>query len=115
MILSPTEGPPSEGPGPLPRDSCETASMSWATTAPPPGPPGASPPPDEPLPAAPGYELLGVLGRGGMGVVYLARQLSPNRLVALKMLKNGSLASPEELRRFRLEAEELGRLQHANI
>ena len=56
------------------------------------------------LPALPGYEVLGVLGRGGMGVVYRARQLRLNRTVALKMVLQGGFATPDELERFRTEA-----------
>jgi serine/threonine-protein kinase len=62
-----------------------------------------------------GYEVLGVLGRGGMGVVYQARQIRLNRLVALKMVIAGAHAGPTQLARFLTEAEAVAQLQHPNI
>src|SRR5688572_26136668 len=61
-----------------------------------------------------GYELIRVLGEGGMAVVYEARQQTPDRTVALKVLRPG-VVSPELLRRFSHEIEVLGRLQHEGI
>ncbi|MCE9560780.1 MAG: protein kinase [Planctomycetes bacterium] len=63
----------------------------------------------------PGYELLHLLGRGGMGVVYKARQRTLRRHVALKMFEPGRVPSSREIMRFRSEAEAIARLQHPNI
>ncbi len=88
-------------------------------------PPTEELPPDGPVsrdphtrrigPDLPGYEILEVIGRGGMGVVYKALHLRLDRLVALKMVLAGAHASPEELARFSIESQAVAQLQHPGI
>jgi serine/threonine protein kinase len=82
------------------------------------GLPGAPPEPQPHRPAPPaltGYQVMEVLGRGGMAVVYKARHQGLKRLVALKMILAGAHASAEERTRFQREAEAVARLQHPHI
>ena len=78
--------------------------------------PAVIPPPMQAItPLVPGYEILSELGRGGMGVVYKARHLALNRLVALKIIRGQTYASPAEVARFEQEAQAIAHLQHPNI
>src|SRR5439155_16983784 len=90
-------------------------SANGTVTAHPGGGSARTPPAAPPtLPTVPGYEVLGELCTGGMGVVYKARQVKADRVVALKMLRHRD-ADPSELARFRTEAEAIARLNHPNI
>jgi serine/threonine protein kinase len=71
--------------------------------------------PSTTLPTIAGYEILGHIGHGGMGVVYRARQLDSGRLVALKMVSSGAHASPSEKARFRTETESARRIRHPHV
>jgi serine/threonine-protein kinase len=70
---------------------------------------------DDRPPILPGYEILGPVGRGGMGVVFKARRLDLNRVEAVKMIRAGEFATPRQLARFRFEAEAAARIEHQNI
>jgi serine/threonine protein kinase len=66
-------------------------------------------------PSLAGYEILAEVGRGGMGIVYQARHLARNRVVALKVIRKERLGNPDMLSRFRREAQAAARLSHPNI
>jgi serine/threonine-protein kinase len=103
------EWQPQAGAGPPSRAGGSTVRSRHAA------PGEAAPAAPEGAPAVAGYEVIGELGRGGMGVVYRARHLKLNRLVALKMILAGGHAGEQNLARFRAEAEAVARLQHPNV
>ncbi len=76
---------------------------------------GAEPGTDDALPLIPGYEVQGILGFGGMGVVYKARHLSLNRTVAVKMPLAGAFSTASERRRHIREAKAIAAVEHPNI
>ncbi len=103
-----------------PRERIVEATLtSGPETFPPKGAPGTKERPlsgsQAPRSEPEGYEILGRLGRGGMGVVYKARHRKLNRLVALKMILGAGQDDPEQLARFRAEAEAIARFRHPNI
>ena len=85
----------------------ESTLGAWKSTLPEPGANGAD--------VVPGFEILGELGHGGMGIVYKARQDRLKRLVALKMIRSDWHGNPEHLARLEIEAEAVARLNHPNI
>ena len=106
-----------------PSPTMHTPADADAESPPATGPEEAAPPaagePEIPLtasgwPEIPGYQILGKLGEGGMGVVYRARQAELNRLVALKMIRPAR-AGEQGVARFRVEAEAVARMQHPNV
>src|SRR5262249_52344235 len=101
-----TPAPPSTPGAGTPPAVPDTAPGTGAGDAPLVSPGGVLPSPP------PGYAIEGLLGRGGMGVVYRARQLGLNRAVALKMILHADHAGPEAHARFRREAEALAALRH---
>jgi WD40 repeat protein/tetratricopeptide (TPR) repeat protein len=109
-LVTGPEAPPPQ-PGPAPGQPAADSIREEHTVPPAPSPiPRALPV----WPAVPGYEILGELGKGGMGIVYRARQVRLNRVVALKMILPAR-AGDEGVARFRVEAEAVARLQHPHI
>jgi hypothetical protein len=96
---------PTSGPSTVPHAPLDLADQHTA-----PGPQAAAE-----WPPVPGYRILGELGRGGMSVVYLARQTQPQRLVALKMILAGGHAAADRRARFLAEADAIARLRHPQI
>jgi serine/threonine-protein kinase len=108
--------PPLEGDASTPELQEEaTADCSSTHLAGPRTSPSVPPQEGAALPQIPGYEVQATLGHGGMGVVFRAKHLRLNRLVALKMVLAGACASPRERTRFQREAEAVAGLRHPNV
>lgn len=108
IFLMSSEPQPDSSPGELPSGTSPYISNSVG-----PNGPSAITTPGNIL--IPGYELLEELGRGGMGVVYKARHLKLDRLVAVKVLPNAAFASPGALARFLIEAQVVAKVKHPNV
>jgi serine/threonine protein kinase len=93
------------------KDVASTLIPAPEVTTPPPEPA----PSDMEWPRLPGYEIIEELGRAGMGIVYKAKQVAANRLVALKMIRTGVFAGQQEKLRFRNEAQAAARFRHPNL
>jgi serine/threonine-protein kinase len=104
LLLQLIGGPPSPGDPPLLESAPVESSLQNPNSK-----------KQNPLGSFGDYELLDEIARGGMGVVYKARLIALNRIVALKMIQAGRLASEAEVKRFRLEAEAAAHLDHPNI
>jgi serine/threonine protein kinase len=109
-VKDPSIPPPTPPLASLETELSPTAEMPASRT-----PEAARRPGSRAWPKIPGYEMLAELPRSGMGVVYKARQVGLDRVVAIKMIRDADLASPEQFARFRLEAQAVARLDHPNI
>jgi eukaryotic-like serine/threonine-protein kinase len=106
---------PESGPAPSPPGNAAATDFALDTATPALGATVDLLPLASARPLPPAFEILREISRGGMGLVYLARQSKLNRLVALKMISGGVRASAEERLRFRIEAEAIAQMQHPNI
>jgi hypothetical protein len=91
-----------------PESQTSTTTTAWGEGRPAPAEAGSA------LPVVPNHDILGLLGSGGMGAVYRARDRRLDRVVALKVIREG-LAGPAQLSRFQVEAEAVARLNHPHV